>query len=117
MPGDDLLDDGVAAVNAVICLPTPRRPPATSSLTASTPICHWRRRAGDVTTPKTIAGGPSKVNDAVQAACAPRRSIRTRLGFLPHALEVANPAGHLADDVIHLPVLDQARPRRVVEHP
>ena len=63
---------------------------------------------------QTIAGGPSKVNDVVQAACvSPDDQCRTRLGALPHGLEVADPTGHLADDVVRLPVLDQPGARRI----
>ena len=65
---------------------------------------------------QTIAGGPSKVNDAVQAACAaPTTNAELASDCLPDGLEVADPASHLADDVVRLPMLDQARPCRIGE--
>ena len=75
MPGEDLLDDRIAAVNAVVRRPDPAPPTSdvlVEGIDADLPL-EAASRGGDPL--QTIAGGPSKVNEAVQAAAQPRRRM------------------------------------------
>ena len=46
---------------------------------------------------------------------SPDDQCRAGLGILPHGLEVTDPARHLADELVRLPVFDQAGSRRIGE--
>ena len=108
MPGEDFLDDRVAAVNAVV-----RRPdaaPTTGDILvdgvhADLPLEPASRRRDPLPDDRRrpVEGErhrPGRLRSTDD-------HCRTRLGLLPHRLEVADPTGHLADDVVCLPMLDQ----------